>query len=64
MAYFSVPLLIIGWFIILIILALLVRSARREVIQFLHKANDLFDEMTPVKVSTKETFRRPWRFNS
>jgi len=64
MAYFSIPLLILGWFIFLIILALLLRSVRRGLIKFLHQLNDFFDEMTPVKVSTNETFRRPWRFTS
>ena len=64
MPYFSVPLLTIGWFVILIILVLLIRSIRREMIKFTRKVIKFVDEMTDVKVSTKTTFRRPLRFKS
>lgn len=64
MVYFSVPLLIMGWFILLIILALIIRAVRHEIINLLSDINKFMDEMTDVKVSTKTTFRRPLRFKS
>lgn len=71
MVYFSVPLLIMGWFVILIILALLIRSVKRKMFKFTKKSVKLakksiiyIDKITYVKVSTKDTFRRPLRFTS
>ena len=64
MPYFSIPLLTLGWFIILIIIALLIRSIRRKIIKHTIKVVKHIDKMTDVKVSTKDTFRRPLRFTS
>lgn len=64
MAYFSVPLLTLGWFIIIIILLLILRSTKRKMRKFMRKVIKFMDEMTDVKVSTRTTFRRPLRFKS
>lgn len=64
MVYFSIPLLIMGWSIILIVLALIIRAIDRKMIKSIHKLMKSIDKMTDVKVSTNDTFRRPLRFKS